>query len=73
MSNFSCSHCHRVCEWNTREPVEVTERTEVKTIGGRYCNAAACIDAAAEAHFGHVTSDSVEKTKALHARDALRS
>ena len=43
--NFQCQGCNRVCEWDSREPIEVTDDTEIKTIGGRFCNAAECIAA----------------------------
>lgn len=41
--NFQCQGCDRVCDWSTREPVEVTDATEVKTIGNRFCNEPACV------------------------------
>lgn len=45
VGNFQCQGCDRVCDWSSREPVEVTDATEVKTIGGRFCNAPACVEA----------------------------
>ena len=45
--NFSCQHCHRVCDWETREPVA---SDDWKTIGHRYCNAEECIQAEEKAH-----------------------
>lgn len=48
--NFQCQHCDRVCEWETREPIEVNDATEWKSIGSRYCHAEECIEAEARAH-----------------------
>lgn len=50
-----------MCDWETRAPVVVTDTTEIKTIGSRYCDDPACLDAEAKAH-----GLPLERVKAWH-------
>jgi hypothetical protein len=38
-----CQNCDRICEWNTRVPVE-DDSDGYKTIGNRFCHALECIE-----------------------------
>lgn len=49
-NNFSCQHCHRICDGDTRVPVIDQDDVVWKTIGSRYCNERACLEAEAIAN-----------------------
>lgn len=61
--NFSCQHCNRICDWDSREPLSVVDDVEVKTIGERYCNTDQCIEAEARVH-----RLPIERVRAWHQR-----
>lgn len=42
---FQCQGCDAYCDWDTREHLPADYPGMIKTIGGRFCNLPACVDA----------------------------